>query len=218
MSDSATNDEATDGRRAAGAETRRRLIAATADLLAAHGEQGVTLRAVSRAAEANSAAIQYHFGSRDALIAEVVGEATRDVVAAQLAALSDLAEKHRRPPAAKLVEAWATPLIRVATDGTPEAQRLGRIVGQTLAAPSESLDVQLREMAAQPTEQLIEGLDRALPSVARPEIVLRVALAASALAGLASGAFGPLLAEAQPEREIQARILQRLTRLVTAPA
>jgi len=204
-----------DGRRAAGAETRRRLVAAAAGLLAERGEHGVTLRGVSRVAGANVAAVQYHFGSREALIAEVVGEATRHVITAQMAALDALGARRRRPTAAEWVEAWATPLIRVAAGRTPEERRLGRIVGQTLAAPFEGLDVRLRELSSVPTERLIDGLDGALPSVGRPELVLRVTLMASALAGLASGAFEPWLARAEPERDVERRLLARLTRLAS---
>jgi AcrR family transcriptional regulator len=213
-----TDPATTDGRRAAGAETRRRLVAAAADLLAEHGEPGVTLRAISKAADANSAAVQYHFGSREALIREVVTDAARQVVTAQMTALTELAERKRRPTAADWMEAWAMPLIRVATGSSADERRLGRIVGQGLAAPLGGPDVQLRELTTAPTERLIDGLEQSLPTVGRPELVLRVALAASALAGFASGTFEPWIAQAHPERELHARILGRLTRLVTGPA
>ncbi|MDA0182522.1 TetR family transcriptional regulator [Solirubrobacter phytolaccae] len=202
----------TDGRRAAGAETRRRLLAAATELLAERGESGLTLRAVSAAAEANVAAVQYHFGSREALVATVVAEASRPVVEAQLAALDALPTA---PTAAQLIEAWAHPLIRVAVGTTAEERRLGRIVGQTLAAPLEHLDVRLRELATAPTERLIAGLERALPDVGRAELTLRVALLSSALAGFASGAFEPWVARSDPERELEARVLDRLVRLTT---
>jgi AcrR family transcriptional regulator len=153
----------TDGRRAAGAETRRRLIEAAADLLAADGEHGVTLRAVGKAADANIAAVRYHFGSREGLIAEVVGEAARHVIEKQLTALSRLADDPRAPVAAEWVEAWATPLIQVAVGRTDSERRLGRIVGKTLAAPFDGLDVQLRELSSVPTERLIDALDHAAP-------------------------------------------------------
>jgi len=213
--DPTTTENQGDGRRAAGAETRRRLIAAATELLADNGEHGVTLRAVSKAAGANVAAVQYHFGSREGLIAEVVGDAARHVITAQLAALDALAARRRRPTAAEWVEAWAIPLIRVATGDTAQERRLGRIVGQTLAAPFEGLDVQLRELSTAPTERLIDGLDDTLPSVRRPDIVLRVTIMASSLAGLASGAFEPWLARAEPTRDIERRLLARLTRVAT---
>ncbi len=204
-----------DGRRAAGAETRARLLAAATELLAERGEAGVTLRSVTAAAGANVAAIQYHFGSRQALVAAVVESTARHVVDEQLAALAALAERRRRPTPADLVAAWGRPLVRVAIGSTPEERRLGRIVGQTLGAPLEDVDVQLRELVAGPTEQLIAGLGEALPKVDRAELTLRVTLASGALAALASGAFEPWLSRSDPGQDLEARVLKRLTRLVS---
>ncbi|RKQ92614.1 TetR family transcriptional regulator [Solirubrobacter pauli] len=202
-----------DGRRAAGAETRRRLLAAASEILAGRGEPALTLRAVSAAAEANVAAVQYHFGSREALVAAVVTEATRPVVDAQLSAL-DALDADATPRA--LVKAWALPLVRVAIGRTPEERRLGRIVGQTLAAPFAQVDVQVRALASRPADRLIAGLDRALPHVGEDDLTLRVALMSSALAGFASGAFEPWLERAAPDQELEARLLERLVRLATS--
>ena len=202
-----------DGRRAAGAETRRRLLEAAADLLAERGEPGVTLRAVSTAAAANVAAVQYHFGSREQLIAAVVSEAAGHVAEAQVAAFDALDAGGASPE--DWVTAWAGPLIDVATSTSAPQRRLGRIVGHTLAMPLSALDVQVRELASGPTERLIDALERALPQVGRPELTLRVALMSSALAGLASGAFEPWLERSEPARDLRARLLARLVRVAS---
>ena len=52
-----------DQRREAGLRTRARLMDAALDLIAERGEEGVTLRELTDAAEANVAAVSYHFGS-----------------------------------------------------------------------------------------------------------------------------------------------------------
>ena len=51
--------------------TRRRLIDATARLFAEHGYNGLTMRSVAQEADANLAAANYHFGSKDALVLEL---------------------------------------------------------------------------------------------------------------------------------------------------
>lgn len=56
-----------DQRREAGQRTRARLMDAALDLLAERGEDGMTLRALTDAAEANVAAVSYHFGSLKSL-------------------------------------------------------------------------------------------------------------------------------------------------------
>src|SRR4051812_50051162 len=55
--------EKVDQRREAGLRTRARLLDAALALLAERGEDGVTLRELTTAAEANVAAVSYHFGS-----------------------------------------------------------------------------------------------------------------------------------------------------------
>ncbi|MCL2482006.1 MAG: TetR/AcrR family transcriptional regulator [Propionibacteriaceae bacterium] len=55
-----------------GATTRERLLAATVVSLRAHGPAGLTSREITRAAGANLQAITYHFGSKDALVAEAL--------------------------------------------------------------------------------------------------------------------------------------------------
>jgi AcrR family transcriptional regulator len=56
---------------AAGAATRERLLSAAERLVAHSGVDGVSTREILVAAKADSAAIHYHFGSKDALMAAV---------------------------------------------------------------------------------------------------------------------------------------------------
>src|SRR5258707_15697591 len=64
-----------DQRREAGARTRTRLLDAALELLAERGEVNVTLREVTGAAEANVAAVSYHFGSLKSLLDAAVEQA-----------------------------------------------------------------------------------------------------------------------------------------------
>ncbi len=199
-----------DGRRAAGAQTRERLVLAASGLLATSGESGLTVRAVSQAAGTNLAAVNYHFGSREGLVAEVVARETRHVVDAQLAALDALEASSEPTPATAWVEAWARPLVHVALSSAPDARRLGRIIGQGHAAPSGELDESVRAAASRATAALLRGLRQALPRTSPADLTLRVALMASALAGFAGGAFEPFLTQADPERDLEERVIARL--------
>jgi AcrR family transcriptional regulator len=60
-------------------ETRHRLIRAAEQLFAEHGINGASLRQVARdAGQANTGAIQYHFGDRQGLVGAIVGKHWRD--------------------------------------------------------------------------------------------------------------------------------------------
>lgn len=58
--------------------TRERLLAATVDSLREHGVGGLTSREIARTAGVNLQAITYHFGSKDALVAEALGTLVRN--------------------------------------------------------------------------------------------------------------------------------------------
>jgi AcrR family transcriptional regulator len=84
-------------------ETRDRLLAAAWECVRRAGPAAATSRAITAAADANLGAITYHFGSKDALLAEAVGSAIEALVAPALDALRD----ESLDPAGRLLEAVA---------------------------------------------------------------------------------------------------------------
>jgi AcrR family transcriptional regulator len=85
------------------AATRDRLLAAAWECVRNGGPGGATSRAITAAAGANLGAITYHFGSKDALLAEAVGAAIEALIVPALDALRD----EHLDPAARLLEAVA---------------------------------------------------------------------------------------------------------------
>ena len=79
-----------DQRREAGLRTRTRLMDAALDLLAERGEDAVTLRELTAAAEANVAAVSYHFGSLRGLCDAAIEDALERYLDAQQEAVSAL--------------------------------------------------------------------------------------------------------------------------------
>ena len=68
--------------------TRKRLIDATARLFAEHGYNGLTMRSVAQEANANLAAANYHFGSKDALVLEMLRERIQPINARRMELLN----------------------------------------------------------------------------------------------------------------------------------
>jgi len=173
-----------DGRKTAGVHTRRCVLEATANALAAGGVRAVSVRAVCAEAGANGSAVKYHFGSREALIAEVQSDATRQVQADQDARLSALEAPPEPRSVRGRVAAWALPLIGVLSSTAPRDRRLARIVSHVLHDDPGLAD-QFREMASATDARLIKGLRRTLGFVDERELWLRLTVIVSALAGLA---------------------------------
>ena len=85
-----------DQRRETGLRTRARLMDAALDLIAERGEKGLTLRELTDAAEANVAAVSYHFGSLGSLCEAAIEAALESYLDAQHEAVRALAPFVRR--------------------------------------------------------------------------------------------------------------------------
>src|SRR3954471_22376659 len=123
----------TDQRRATGERTRTRLMEAALDLIAERGEESVTLRELTDAADANVAAVSYHFGALKSLCDAAVEQALERYLDAQEAAVSAL------PPGSTLEElaaAFARPMISAITKGGRDRAVI-RIVARSGIDPPE---------------------------------------------------------------------------------
>jgi AcrR family transcriptional regulator len=116
-----------DQRRELGQRTRARLLDAALDLLAEHGEDAVTLREVTDAAEANVAAVSYHFGSLKSLFDAAIEHALERYLDAQREALNTLGPE---PTLEELATAFARPMMRYLSAGGRDLAAL-RIVART---------------------------------------------------------------------------------------
>src|SRR3954454_14583565 len=103
-----------DQRREAGLRTRTRLMDTALDHLAERGEDGVTLRELTDAAEANVAAVSYHFGSMKSLCDAAIAHALERYLDAQQEAVSALAPESTLED---LAAAFARPMMRALASG-----------------------------------------------------------------------------------------------------
>ena len=98
-----------DQRREAGLRTRARLMDAALNLIAERGEGGVTLRELTDAADANVAAVSYHFGSLGSLCEAAIEDALERYLDAQQEAVGALGPESTLED---LAAAFARPMMR----------------------------------------------------------------------------------------------------------
>jgi len=200
-----TDDEqapavSTDGRREAGERTRQRLIDATRELLAEHGEGGVSLRAITEAAGANVAAVSYHFGSKETLVRAAIEQSIERLLQEQIDGLRALGE----PTLEDIAAAWARPVIRaVAASPCPE-QVFMRVVGRTLATCTGERRAQVTQQSSGAEDELVTALARVLPEADPAELRFRAASVGSILNFVTTGAAG---LDGKPADEIERLLL-----------
>jgi AcrR family transcriptional regulator len=163
------------------ASTAERLIQAVEALLSQRAGLDVSLREITTAAGANVAAVNYHFGSKDALITAVIARALTEHARQQLLALQAVRAR-REISLEDVVRAWIGPSLR-----PPAASRtslISRIAARVISGGSAELrDLGVRTHAE--VYELVAALlaDR-LPALTRPELTFRITLAATSVAGL----------------------------------
>ncbi|MBB5917564.1 AcrR family transcriptional regulator [Nocardia transvalensis] len=105
--------------------TRERLLAAAERLLLTERYDEVSVRAICAAAQANPAAVHYHFGSKDALVSALLEDRLGPLWEDRLSALAA-----RRASVPELVEAVVAPFVELSADpvGRLHLQLLARFV------------------------------------------------------------------------------------------
>ena len=114
--------------------TRERLREAALELFADRGFDAVTVRDLARHAQANLAAVSYHFGDKLGLYRELIDGAIRAMRALQ----DQLREATRDdPPEEQLRQYIVTYVTHMAGPQSPQIERLQRLIRQEGATPSQ---------------------------------------------------------------------------------
>ena len=174
----------TDRRRDAGARTKQRLIDATLELLAERGEDAVTLREITGAAQTNVASVSYHFGSLGALCCETTKHAITQLLDEQMSRLQALGEDATIEDIARAV---AQPIISVLSDPQRPERALLRIFDRALGGPPGDLQDWIHAELGRVDDELIAHLGGALPGVPEQELRFRWECASGVLRTLVKG-------------------------------
>ncbi len=130
--------------------TRARLLDAARETFSEHGFQGATVREICRRAGANVAAVSYHFGSKDDLLAEALNFAPLRTLQEENAKAGGTAE-------ARLRLFIRNFMMLLLDEKNPSSQC--RIMARELADPTPALDKIVCEAIA-PLHNFLHGLLR----------------------------------------------------------
>jgi AcrR family transcriptional regulator len=153
--------------------TPERLIAAVERLLAERDDLDPPLRDITQAAGANVAAVNYHFGSKAALVTAVIERAVTEHARRLTDAADAVANAH--PPASveQILGAWMDVIAAQTSDTV-----LGRIAARIVAGPPAELGELVETIMAEPRARLRDLLSRRLPQLSAGELDFRMDMAA----------------------------------------
>ena len=199
-------------------ETRTRILDAAEELFMQHGFEGTSMRLLTGKAGVNLAAVNYHFGSKDALIEAVFRRRLDPMNTARIAELDKLEAEHRSPTPEAIIRAFITPGLRLMEDGRNGGRNFTRLLGRAYTEPNKVVRQLIGQMYAPAMQRYKAALERALPQMPREELVWRMHFMFGTLAyTLAATDTVQLIAGCKPEDRYDAALLEeRLTAFLAA--
>jgi len=162
------------GRNPGPSPTKTRLLDAAEQLFAAHGFEGTSMRAVTQAAATSVSAANYHFGSKEALLAAALVRRLEPLNRRRLESLDALesAAGGTTPSVEELVEAFLRPSFEAQHEHGSGTLPYRRLVAQIHADPHEMVGSLKIELFTPVLQRYVEALARALPDRSPEELVL----------------------------------------------
>jgi AcrR family transcriptional regulator len=155
------------------AATKAQVLAAAERLFALHGFQNVSVRDITAEAGVNLASVNYHFGSKDALLFEIFRRRTAELNRERARMLHEAADRHGgKPPVREILRALFEPPLRWST---PESGR-GISVQFIIRARSEGTEA-MREALRTDVSHLrrfADALIGARPDLPKEEVYWRL--------------------------------------------
>ena len=185
--------------------TRTRILDAAEELFMQHGFEGTSMRQLTARAAVNLAAVNYHFGSKDALVEAVFRRRLDPMNAERIAALDRLEDLSPE----SIIRAFVRPSLRLVEDAKGGGRTFTRLLGRTYTEPSKTLRALIGQMYAPTMERYKAALERALPQMPKDELVWRMHFMFGTLAyTLAATDTVQLIAGCKPEDRYDARLLE----------
>jgi AcrR family transcriptional regulator len=146
------------------AATKAAVFNAAERLFALHGFQNVSVRDITAEAGVNLASVNYHFGSKDALLFEIFRRRTSELNRERARLLHEANARHDgKPPVREILEAYFAPPLRW---GAPENER--RISVQFIIRARSEGTADMREVLRNDVSHLARFADALM--AARPDL------------------------------------------------
>jgi AcrR family transcriptional regulator len=201
-------------------ETRTRILDAAEELFMLHGFEATSMRQLTARAGVNLAAVNYHFGSKDALIEAVFRRRLDQMNATRIAELDRLEKEGGGGPPSpqQIIGAFIGASLRMIEDASGGGRNFIRLLGRTYTDPQKHIRSLIGQLYAPAMERYKAAFERALPQMPRDELIWRMHFMFGTLAyTLAATDTVQLIAGCKPEDRYDARLLEaRLTAFLQA--
>ena len=176
-------------------DTRERILEVAGALFADRGFRSVSLRRITQDAEVNLASVNYHFGSKEALVLEVLSRVVGPINARRIAMLDAAeAEFGKKPvPVEKILEALFAPVLSVmSVEGKEENREVSspdaasvefylKLVGRCMSERQELMPATMMKLFRETIDRFCKAMVKSLPKIDQTDIFWRLHFTAGAL-------------------------------------
>lgn len=157
-------------------ETRIRILDAAETLFSEKGFRNVSLREITGAARANTAAVNYHFGSKDALVAEVLGRVISPINRERLRLLDETEERHGEGPVPveEILECLHRPVVERIHESPHRSPVYLKLAGRCLAEPEENFSETMVSLFQEVITRFMKAVRDSLPEIDEKSLFWRM--------------------------------------------
>ena len=200
--------------------TRNRILDSAEILFAQKGISGTSLRAITKDAEANLAAVHYHFGSKEALLNAVLERRSKPVNTERLRLLCAMREESEGAPLIieDVLAAYVMPGIRAVELAVERSAQIARLLVRIEAQPPEIVEALFKKNLGLVNRAFYEELHRSLPHLSEETMAERFRFALGTLSFIFSGNFDLDIIDSHPCRltDLEKRLRHAIAFLAAA--
>jgi len=177
------------GESRSGGDTRERILDVAEVLFTEHGFEGTSMRLITGQAGVNLAAVNYHFGTKEALFQAVFHRRLFQLNRMRLEVLDGMELEAQGAPLkpSQVLEGFFGPVLAMATDTRHGGHTFMRLLGRTYTEPAQFIRKFMAEEFSDVISRYSDALRRALPGVPLAEIMWRLHFMMGAVSYAISG-------------------------------
>lgn len=166
------------------ADTKERILDVSERLFADSGFAKTSLRDITSEAGVNLAAVNYHFGSKEALLEAILERRFRPINDKRIVMLDELeaAASSKGPDLEDILTALLEPPFHAWAEAEDRGQKLLKLVGQIHGETNEEIRAAFVGQFDQIFERFNAALGKALPTLEPAEVTRRMHLVVGAMA------------------------------------
>ncbi|MEM7601438.1 MAG: TetR/AcrR family transcriptional regulator, partial [Verrucomicrobiota bacterium] len=157
-------------------ETKTRILDTAEQLFSDHGFRDVSLRQITREAEVNIASVNYHFGSKEALVAEVLTRVISPINELRLKLLDEAEARHgvNAVPIEEILESVHRPVVNQLKASPHNSSVYLKLAGRCLAEPTDNFSGTLVGLFNEMISRFMAAVSKSLPDIDSTDLFWRM--------------------------------------------